>query len=149
MGSTGDCYDNANDRVVRVPDAGRAARQATLEDRVELATAIFEYLEIFHNRQRRHSALGMLTPCFLGEVRRRPLEDLDLHLRHPKLTTQLHQLGALRGRQAVVASALVEVGPADPFRRHDSEIPRSDAISETGFSRIRASSTARCRNSGG
>jgi putative transposase len=30
--------------------------------RVELANAIFEYLEIFHNRQRRHSALGMLTP---------------------------------------------------------------------------------------
>jgi putative transposase len=30
--------------------------------RVELANATFEYLEIFHNRQRRHSALGMLTP---------------------------------------------------------------------------------------
>jgi putative transposase len=30
--------------------------------RVELANAIFEYLEIFHNRQRRHSAVGMLTP---------------------------------------------------------------------------------------
>jgi hypothetical protein len=30
--------------------------------RVELANAIFEYLEIFHNRQRRHSALGMFTP---------------------------------------------------------------------------------------
>jgi len=30
--------------------------------RVELATAIFEYLEVFHNRRRRHSALGMLTP---------------------------------------------------------------------------------------
>jgi hypothetical protein len=29
--------------------------------RVELANAIFEYLEIFHNRQRRHSSLGMLT----------------------------------------------------------------------------------------
>ncbi len=26
--------------------------------RVELANAMFEYLEIFHNRQRRHSALG-------------------------------------------------------------------------------------------
>lgn len=24
--------------------------------------AIFEYLEIFHNRQRRHSSIGMLTP---------------------------------------------------------------------------------------
>ena len=30
--------------------------------RVELANEIFEYLEIFHNRQRRHSALGWRTP---------------------------------------------------------------------------------------
>ncbi|MXM65716.1 IS3 family transposase [Streptomyces sp. HUCO-GS316] len=30
--------------------------------RLELSTALFEYLEIFHNRQRRHSALEMLTP---------------------------------------------------------------------------------------
>jgi putative transposase len=29
--------------------------------RLELANAIFEYLEVFHNRRRRHSALGMLT----------------------------------------------------------------------------------------
>jgi transposase InsO family protein len=29
---------------------------------VELADAIFEYIEIFHNRRRRHSSLGMLTP---------------------------------------------------------------------------------------
>ena len=28
----------------------------------ELANALFEYLEIFHNRRRRHSSLGMLTP---------------------------------------------------------------------------------------
>ena len=30
--------------------------------RVELANAMFEYLKIFQHRQRRHSALGMLTP---------------------------------------------------------------------------------------
>jgi hypothetical protein len=30
--------------------------------RIELANALFEYFEIFHNRRRRHSALGMLTP---------------------------------------------------------------------------------------
>jgi len=30
--------------------------------RVELANAIFEYIEIFHNRQRRHSALDYKTP---------------------------------------------------------------------------------------
>src|SRR2546426_12815533 len=40
--------------------------------RVELANAIFEYLEIFHNRQRRHSALGMLTPI--------EFEDRQLHV---------------------------------------------------------------------
>jgi putative transposase len=34
----------------------------TRRTRVELANAIFGYLEVFHNRQRRHSALGMLTP---------------------------------------------------------------------------------------
>jgi transposase InsO family protein len=30
--------------------------------RVELANAILEYIEIFHDRQRRHSALGYRTP---------------------------------------------------------------------------------------
>lgn len=32
------------------------------ETRVELASAIFEYIEIFHNCQCRHSALGYQTP---------------------------------------------------------------------------------------
>jgi putative transposase len=39
--------------------------------RVELANAIFEYLEIFQNRQRRHSTLGMLTPVEY-ETRHKP-----------------------------------------------------------------------------
>ncbi len=30
--------------------------------RIELSNAIFEYLEIFHNRRRRHSSLGMVSP---------------------------------------------------------------------------------------
>ena len=30
--------------------------------RIELASAIHDYIEIFHNTRRRHSALGMLTP---------------------------------------------------------------------------------------
>ena len=52
--------------------------------RVELANAMFEYLEIFHNRQRRHSALGMHTPIEY-EISTRPVnprhetpEKLDL-----------------------------------------------------------------------
>jgi putative transposase len=30
--------------------------------RIELANAMFEYLEIWHNQRRRHSALGWLSP---------------------------------------------------------------------------------------
>lgn len=62
MGSVGDCYDNA------VIESFWGRVQTELLDRrrwrtrIELANALFEYLEIFHNRRRRHSALGMLTP---------------------------------------------------------------------------------------
>jgi putative transposase len=62
MGSVGDCFDNA------VVESFWSRMQVELLDRqrwrtrVELANAIFEYIEIFYNRQRRHSALGMLTP---------------------------------------------------------------------------------------
>ena len=30
--------------------------------RIELASAIHDYIELFHNSRRRHSVLGMLTP---------------------------------------------------------------------------------------
>jgi transposase InsO family protein len=62
MGSIGDCYDNS------MIEAFWSRMQVELLDRrrwktrIELANAIFEYLEIWHNRQRRHSRQGMLTP---------------------------------------------------------------------------------------
>ena len=72
MGSVGDCFDNA------VMESFWSRLQVELLDRqrwntrVELANALFEYLEIFHNRHRRHSALGMLTPT--------EYEDRHLHV---------------------------------------------------------------------
>jgi transposase InsO family protein len=62
MGSTGDCYDNA------MMEAFWSRMQVELLDtrrwqtRLELANAIFEYIEVFHNRRRRHSSLDMLSP---------------------------------------------------------------------------------------
>jgi putative transposase len=62
MGSVGDCYDNS------MIESFWARMQVELLDRrrwktrLELANAMFDYLEIWHNRQRRHSQLGMLTP---------------------------------------------------------------------------------------
>jgi len=62
MGSVGDCYDNA------MIESFWSRMQVELLDRqrwktrVELANAIFEYLEIFHNKRRRHSSIGMVSP---------------------------------------------------------------------------------------
>lgn len=62
MGSVGDCYDNS------MIESFWSRMQVELLDRkkwntrVELANAMFDYLEIWHNRRRRHSQLGWLTP---------------------------------------------------------------------------------------
>ena len=62
MGAVGDCYDNAMIESFWSRMQVELLDRKRWETRVELANAIFEYLEIFHNRKRRHSALGMLTP---------------------------------------------------------------------------------------
>jgi len=62
MGSIGDCYDNAMIESFWSRVQVELLNQQRWRTRIELANALFEYLEIFHNRRRRHSALGMLTP---------------------------------------------------------------------------------------
>jgi transposase InsO family protein/transposase-like protein len=62
MGSIGDCYDNAVIESFWGRMQTELLNRRRWKTRIELANAIFEYLEIFHNRRRRHSALGMLTP---------------------------------------------------------------------------------------
>jgi transposase InsO family protein len=62
MGSIGDCFDNAVIESFWGRMQVELLNRQRWKTRTELANAIFEYLEIFHNRQRRHSALGMRTP---------------------------------------------------------------------------------------
>lgn len=62
MGSIGDCYDNAMIESFWGRMQTELLNRKRWKTRIELANAIFDYLEIFHNRQRRHSALGMRTP---------------------------------------------------------------------------------------
>ncbi len=62
MGSIGDCYDNAVIESFWGRMQTELLNRKRWRTRIELANALFEYLEIFHNRQRRHSALGMRTP---------------------------------------------------------------------------------------
>ena len=62
LGTIGDAYDNA------VVESFWARMQTELlntrrwKTRVELAGAMFDWIEAFYNRTRRHSALGMMSP---------------------------------------------------------------------------------------
>jgi putative transposase len=58
----GYCYDNSVIESFWGRMQTELLNRRKWKTRVELANAIFEYLEIFHNRQRRHSSLGMRTP---------------------------------------------------------------------------------------
>jgi transposase InsO family protein len=62
MGSVGDCYDNAVIESFWSRMQLEHLDRKRWRTRVELANAIFEYIKVFYNRQRRHSALGMLSP---------------------------------------------------------------------------------------
>lgn len=54
MGSIGDCYDNAMIESFWGRMQTELLNRKRWKTRIELANAIFDYLEIFHNRQRRH-----------------------------------------------------------------------------------------------
>lgn len=62
MGSVGDCYDNA------MCESFFATLETELQDRTVFRTrsearrALFEFIEGWYNRRRRHSALGYLSP---------------------------------------------------------------------------------------
>ncbi len=62
MGSVGDAFDNAVIESFWGRMQTELLNRRRWRTRVELANAIFEYLEVFHNRRRRHSSLEMLTP---------------------------------------------------------------------------------------
>jgi putative transposase len=63
MGSVGDGFENA------VPESLFATRECELlhrypwPTRTGLRTAIFDYIEVFYNRQRRHSTLNYHPPA--------------------------------------------------------------------------------------
>lgn len=62
MSGKGNCYDNAVAESMFATlkkEIGQFGRFGSLQ---ETKSLIFEYLEVFYNRKRRHSALGYMTP---------------------------------------------------------------------------------------
>jgi transposase InsO family protein len=71
MGSVADAYDNSMAESFDSTLKRELIHRHSWANRQTAKTAIFEYIEGFHNTRRRHSALGHLRPSAYEEVRLR------------------------------------------------------------------------------
>jgi putative transposase len=62
MGSRGDCYDNAVAESFFATLKKELVHRQSWPSRRDLSSAVFDYIEAFYNRQRRHSTLRYLSP---------------------------------------------------------------------------------------
>ena len=62
MGRTGNCYDNATMESFFATLKTELIRGKPFHSKDEARQALFDYIEIFYNRQRLHSALGYRSP---------------------------------------------------------------------------------------
>ena len=74
MGSRGDAYDNAVAETFFATLKKELVNRRSWPLRLELQSAVFEYIEAFYNRQRRHSTLGMLSPATYEQLHLSPLD---------------------------------------------------------------------------
>ena len=63
MGSVGDCYDNALCESFFATLECELIERGTFRTRGEARLAVFDFIEAFHNRKRRHSSLGYVSPA--------------------------------------------------------------------------------------
>lgn len=63
MGSKGDCFDNAVAESFFATLKKELIHGRSWPSKAGLRTEVFEYIEVFFNRRRRHSTLGMLSPA--------------------------------------------------------------------------------------
>lgn len=62
MSKRGDCYDNAAMESWNHSFKVEAIHGEPLETRAETRARVFEYIEVYYNRRRRHSRLGYISP---------------------------------------------------------------------------------------
>jgi transposase InsO family protein len=63
MSRKGDCYDNALIESFWGTLKNECFQQEIYRTRKEAKTALFDYIEVFYNRKRKHSSLGYLSPA--------------------------------------------------------------------------------------
>lgn len=62
MSRVGDCYDNAPKESFWATLKKELMSDRTFATRAEARAAVFDYIEVFYNRQRLHSSIGYVSP---------------------------------------------------------------------------------------
>ena len=62
MSKKGDCFDNAVAESFFATLETELVAEADWHTRDEARAAVFDYIEVWYNRQRRHSSLGYVSP---------------------------------------------------------------------------------------
>jgi transposase InsO family protein len=70
MSRRGDCWDNAVAESFFATLKVELVHDALWPTRAAARTALFDYIEVFYNRQRLHSTLGYVSPVEFEEANR-------------------------------------------------------------------------------
>lgn len=72
MSRKGNCYDSACAETFFSTIKNEMIYLRRFKTREEARRAVFEYIEIFYNRKRRHQSLNYMTPAkYLNEYKKR------------------------------------------------------------------------------
>jgi transposase InsO family protein len=69
MSGKGDCYDNALMESFFGTLKEECVERQAFKTRAEARNAVFEYIEVFYNRQRKHSSLEYASPSIYEEMK--------------------------------------------------------------------------------
>jgi putative transposase len=83
MGSKGDCFDNAVAESFFATLKKELVHRRSWPTKAELRTEVFDYIEVFYNRERRHSTLGQRSPADYENSTLRPSRPIDVASRLP------------------------------------------------------------------
>jgi putative transposase len=69
MSKKGDCYNNALMESFFGTLKEECVERQSYQTRAEARNSVFEYIEVFYNRQRRHSSLGYVSPIIYEQMK--------------------------------------------------------------------------------
>jgi putative transposase len=97
MGSKGDCFDNAVAESFFATIKKELVHRRSWPTKAELRTEVFDYIEVFYNRERRHSTLGQRAPGDYENSTLSPSRPIDAATRLPSPSQDQHHVPLTSG----------------------------------------------------